>query len=59
MKTLTKFYLMLRNRKGATMAEYAVVVVLIILIALIAFTALGANILAAINEVAAAVAGRG
>ena len=50
MKTLTKFYLMLRDSKGATMAEYAVVVVLLILIALVTLTPLGAAIAAAFTR---------
>ena len=50
MKTLTKFYLMLRNREGATMAEYAVVVVLLIIVALVTLTPLGAAIAAAFTN---------
>ena len=50
MKTFTKFYLMLRDSKGATMAEYAVVVVLLILIALVTLTPLGAAIAAAFTR---------
>ena len=53
MKTLTKFYLMLRDRKGATMAEYAVVVVLLILIALVTLTPLGSAIAAAFTRLIA------
>jgi len=53
MKTLTKFYLMLRDRKGATMAEYAVVVVLLILVAIVALTPLGAAIRDALGQLTA------
>ena len=53
MKTLTKFYLMLRNSKGATMAEYAVVAALLILVAIVAFTPLGAAIRDAISSLTA------
>ena len=50
MKTLTKFYLMLRDRKGATMAEYAVIAVVLILVAIVAFSSLGTTIAAKINS---------
>lgn len=50
MKTFTKFYLMLRNTDGATMAEYAVVVALILVAAALIFTGLGAQIVAAIQK---------
>ena len=46
MKTLTKFYLMLRDSKGATMAEYAVIAVVLILVAIVAFSSLGTTIAA-------------
>ena len=52
METITKFYLMLHDRKGATMAEYAVIAVVLILVAIVAFTALGGQILAKVNELA-------
>jgi Flp pilus assembly pilin Flp len=50
MKTFTKFYLMLRNTDGATMAEYAVVVALILVAAALIFTGLGAQIVAAVTK---------
>jgi len=52
MKTLTKFYLMLKDSKGATMAEYAVIAAVLILIAILAFTGLGQTIAAKIGELA-------
>ena len=50
MKTLTKFYLMFRDRKGATMAEYAVIAAVLILVAIVAFTSLGTTIAAKISD---------
>ena len=50
MKTLTKFYLMWKDRKGATMAEYAVIAAVLILVAILAFTGLGQTIAAKISE---------
>lgn len=41
MDTLTKFYLMLKNRAGATMAEYGVIAAVVILVAIGAFVLLG------------------
>jgi pilus assembly protein Flp/PilA len=53
MKTLTKFYLMLRNRKGATMTEYAVIAAVVIVVAILAFSGLGTTIVAKIGELVA------
>ena len=39
-----------RSRKGATMAEYAVIAAVLILVAIIAFTSLGTTIVAKIND---------
>ena len=50
MKTLYKMYGMLKDRKGATMAEYAVIAAVLILVAIIAFTSLGSTIVAKVNE---------
>ena len=50
MKTFTKFYLMLRDRKGATMAEYAVIAAVLILVAILAFTSLGSTIAAKVGD---------
>ena len=41
MNTIMSF---LRNRKGATMAEYAVIAAVLILVAIVVFTNLGAAI---------------
>ena len=49
MKTLTKIYLMFKDRKGATMAEYAVIAAVLILVAILAFTSLGSTIAAKIQ----------
>jgi Flp pilus assembly pilin Flp len=40
---------LLRNRKGATMAEYAVIAAVLILVAIVAFTSLGAMIVTKIG----------
>lgn len=45
--------LMLKNKKGATMAEYAVIAAVLILVAVIAFTSLGTTIVAKINDLVA------
>ena len=49
MKTITKFYLMLKDHKAATMAEYAVIAAVLILVAILAFTNLGSTIAAKIQ----------
>lgn len=38
---MNTLYLMFKNRKGATMAEYAVIAAVLILIAVVALTSLG------------------
>ena len=53
MKTLTKFYSMIRDSKGATMAEYAVIAAVLILIAIVAFTSLGTTIRDAVSNLVA------
>ena len=50
MKALTKFFLMFREEKGATMAEYAVIAAVLILVAILAFTSLGSTIAAKVGE---------
>ena len=50
MKELIKLYGMLEDRKGATMAEYAVIAAVLILVAIVAFTSLGSTIVAKIND---------
>jgi Flp pilus assembly pilin Flp len=50
MKALYKFYGMLEDRKGATMAEYAVIAAVLILVAIVAFTSLGTTIVGKIND---------
>jgi Flp pilus assembly pilin Flp len=50
MKALYKLHGMLNDRKGATMAEYAVIAAVLILVAIIAFTSLGSTIVAKIND---------
>ena len=49
--------LMIKNiwndRKGATMAEYAVIAAVLILVAVIAFTSLGMTIVSKINDLVA------
>ena len=46
------FHKMLKNRTGATMAEYAVIAAVVVIVALVGFTALGTGILGKIQEVA-------
>lgn len=53
MKNLTKFFLMVRDSKGATMAEYAVIAAVLILIAILAFTSLGTTIRDAVSGLVA------
>ena len=50
MKAITKFFLMFRDEKGATMAEYAVIAAVLILVAIVAFTSLGSTIAAKVGE---------
>ena len=50
MNTLSIF---LRSKKGATMAEYAVIAAVLILVAVIAFTSLGTTIVSKINVLVA------
>ena len=42
-----------RSRKGATMAEYAVIAAVLILVAIVAFTSLGATIVDKIGSLVA------
>ena len=44
---------MLKDREGATMAEYAVIAAVLILIAIVAFTSLGTSIVTNVNELVA------
>jgi len=50
MNTIMHLYGMLKDRKGATMAEYAVIAAVLILVAIVAFTSLGSTIVAKIND---------
>lgn len=50
MNTLGKFYLLPKDRKGSTMAEYAVIAAVLILIAIVAFTNLGSSIVITITS---------
>jgi len=52
-KVMNTINLMLKNKKGATMAEYAVIAAVLILVAVIAFTSLGTTIVAKINDLVA------
>jgi len=53
MKQLVKISNMLKDRRGATMAEYAVIAAVLILVAVIAFTSLGTTIVGKINDLVA------
>ncbi|MCD6356343.1 MAG: Flp family type IVb pilin [Anaerolineaceae bacterium] len=53
MNTIMSFYQMLKDRKGATMAEYAVIAAVLILVAVVAFTSLGSTIVSKINDLVA------
>ncbi len=57
MKALYKFYLMWKDSKGATMAEYAVIAAVLILIAILAFSGLGNTIVAKVNELVSGMTG--
>ncbi len=50
MQAIYKFFWMLRDRRGATMAEYAVIAAVLILVAILAFTSLGSTIAAKVGE---------
>ena len=50
MNAFIHLYGMLKDRKGATMAEYAVIAAVLILVAIVAFTSLGSTIVAKIND---------
>jgi len=50
MNALIQLYGMLKDRKGATMAEYAVIAAVLILVAIVAFTSLGSTIVSKIND---------
>jgi Flp pilus assembly pilin Flp len=52
-KNMNTLLLMLKNRKGATMAEYAVIAAVLILVAVVAFTSLGTTIVSKINDLVA------
>ncbi len=50
---MNTIFMMLKSRKGATMAEYAVIAAVLILVAVIAFTSLGSTIVSKINDLVA------
>jgi Flp pilus assembly pilin Flp len=52
MERITRTYLKLREAKGQTMAEYALIVALVSVVSVAAWTLLGTNITATINSVA-------
>jgi len=53
MNSIKHIYGMLKDRKGATMAEYAVIAAVLILVAIVAFTNLGTTIVAKIDSLVA------
>ena len=53
MNAIMHMYAMLKDRKGATMAEYAVIAAVLILVAIVAFTSLGSTIVAKIEALVA------
>ncbi len=57
MNKLAKLYLLLKDRRGATMAEYAVIAAVLILIAILAFSGLGNTIVAKVNELVSGMTG--
>ena len=57
MRHLIDWYVSLKNEKGATMVEYALMVALIAVVALVGVKALGVNVLAEFNKIAAAITG--
>ncbi len=50
MNTIMHVHGMLKDREGATMAEYAVIAAVLILVAIVAFTSLGSTIVSKIND---------
>lgn len=52
MNALTKFYIRMRESKGQTMAEYALIVALVAVVAVGAWTLLGGNITTTVNTIA-------
>jgi len=50
---MNTIYGMLKDRKGATMAEYAVIAAVLILVAIVAFTSLGSTIVDKISSLVA------
>ena len=51
----TRMQSLMKNEKGATMVEYALMVALIAVAALIAVTLLGTNVTARFNQIAGAI----
>lgn len=54
---MNKLYFMLKDRKGATMAEYAVIAAVLILIAIVAFSGLGNTIVSKVGELVSGMSG--
>ena len=50
---MTRLYSFIKDRKGATMAEYAVIAAVLILVAVFAFTTLGSTIVEKIGDLVA------
>lgn len=57
MRRLIDWYVNLRNEKGATMVEYALMVALVAVVALVGVRALGVSVLAEFNKIATAITG--
>jgi len=54
---MEKLYLLLKDRKAATMAEYAVIAAVLILVAILAFTNLGSQIASEIGRLVSGMGG--
>ena len=57
MRYFDRWYINLKNEKAATMVEYALMVALIAIVAIVGVKALGVNVLAEFNKIAAAISG--
>ncbi len=55
MSALTKAYVRMRENKGQTMAEYALIVALVAVVAIGAWTTLGTNVGATISGIAGSI----
>ena len=53
MNFLTKAYVMVRESKGQTMAEYALIMAAVAVVAIVAYNTLGGDVVTLVNKVGA------